>query len=134
LPLSSDLANCECLSAVDVQSLVRASGSFHRLTADVLAGTVARLVNAERQAVLVRANDPHRLMREGYRVDSAVEQAFSNGLFEISEIAFDDAHRHALVSYSHWCGLLCGSGGVLLFDRVDGVWKKSERICGGWVS
>ncbi len=23
--------------------------------------------------------------------------------------------------------------GVWMFEKVDGVWKKSERVCGGWI-
>jgi hypothetical protein len=52
----------------------------------------------------------------------------------MSEIAFDKEQGRALVSYSFVCGSLCGSGGVWLFEKVDGVWKKSERVCGGWIS
>lgn len=73
-------------------------------------------------------------MRKGVSVDAAVNNAFKNGLFELSEIAFDKAHRRAIVSYSFVCGSLCGNGGVWLFEKVDGVWKKSENVCGGWIS
>jgi len=73
-------------------------------------------------------------LREGKSVETAVHVAFSTGLFSSSEIAFDKEQRRALVGYSFVCGSLCGSGGVWLFEKVDGVWRKSEHVCGGWVS
>jgi hypothetical protein len=52
----------------------------------------------------------------------------------MSEIAFDKDHRFGVVSYSFWCGSLCGNGSTLVFEKVDGVWKNANRPCGGWVS
>ena len=92
------------------------------------------LVDADKQAVIVHSNDPNNSIREGKSVEIAVNVAFSTGLFSMTEIAFDKEQRRALVSYSFVCGSLCGSRGVWLFERVDGVWKKSERACGGWIS
>ncbi len=133
-PLDRDISNCDCLKGMDVQTLAKATRSFHLLTPDVLTQR-EHLVDAERQAAVIERNDPMNAIRSGSSVDSAVEQGFASGLFELSEIAFDKEHRRAIVSYSFVCGSLCGSGGVWLFEKVDGVWKKSERKCGGgWVS
>jgi len=55
-------------------------------------------------------------------------------LFSVSEIAFDQQHNHAAVSYSFWCGSLCGNGATVIFEKIDGQWKKTNRNCGGWVS
>ena len=133
MPLDRDISDCDCLKGMDVQSLAKATRSFHVLTRDVLTNG-ARLVDAEFQSAIVVRNDPMNSIRNGSSVDSAVEQGFSNGLFELSEIAFDKERRRAIVSYSFVCGSLCGSGGTWLFEKVDGIWKKSERMCGGWVS
>ena len=116
-----------------------ASVTVPRMTPNVDCATMAagkniRLVDADKQAVIVRSNDPNNPIREGKSVETAVNVAFSTGLFSMSEIAFDKEQRRALVSYSFGCGSLCGSGGVWLFEKVDGVWKKSERVCGGWIS
>jgi hypothetical protein len=91
-------------------------------------------VDADKQAVIVQSNDPSNSIREGKSVETAVNGAFSTGLFSMSKIAFDKEQRRALVSYSFVCGSLCGNGGVWLFEKVDGVWKKSERVCGAWIS
>ncbi len=133
-PIDRDLADCGCLKGMERQSIANAAHSFRVLTKDVLAGKNIMLVDADKQAVIVHSNDPNNSMREGKSVETAVNMAFSTGLFSVSEIAFDREHRRALVSYSFVCGSLCGSGGVWLFEKVDSAWKKSERVCGGWVS
>jgi hypothetical protein len=119
---------------MELQSIANAARSFRVLTGDVLGGKNIRLVDADKQAVTVQNNDPSNSLRERKSVETAVNRVFSTGLFSVSEIAFDKDHRRALVSYSFVCGSLCGSGGVWLFEKVEGAWKKSERVCGGWVS
>ncbi len=114
--------------------MANAAHSFHTLTRDVLGGKNIRLVDANKQAVIVQSNDPSKPIRESEPIETAVNGAFLTGLFSMSEIAFDKEHRRALVSYSFVCGSLCGSGGVWMFEKIDGLWKKSERVCGGWVS
>jgi hypothetical protein len=133
-PIDRDLPDCGCLKGKELQSIANAAHSFHILTRDVLAEKNIRLVDADNQAVIVQSNDPTKSIREGKSVETAVNGAFSTGLFSMSEIAFDKEQRRALVSYSFVCGSLCGSGGVWIFEKVDGVWKKSERVCGGWIS
>jgi hypothetical protein len=133
-PIDRDISDCGCLKGIEPQTIVSAAHSFRILTGDVLAGKNIRLVEAEKQAVIVHSNDPNNSIREGKSVETAVNVAFSTGLFSMSEIAFDKEQGRALVSYSFVCGSLCGSGGVWLFEKVDGVWKKSERVCGGWIS
>ena len=132
--IDRDLPDCGCLKGIEPQNIANAAHSFHVLTGDVLGGKNIRVVGANKQAVIVQRNDPSNSIREGKSLETAVNRAFSSGLFSMSEIAFDKEHRRALVSYSFGCGLLCGSGGVWLFEKVDGVWKKSDRDCGGWVS
>ena len=133
-PIDRNISDCGCLKGIEPQTILSAAHSFRVLTKDVLAGKNIMLVDADKQAVIVHSNDPNNSMREGKSVETAVNVAFSTGLFSMSEIAFDKEQRSALVSYSFVCGSLCGSGGVWLFEKVDGVWKKSERVCGGWIS
>jgi len=119
---------------MEVQSLVSASHSFHTLTRDVFPERNIRLVNANKQVTTIQNNDPNNWIGRGKSVESAVNDAFATGLFSMSEIAFDREHRRALVSHRFVCGSLCGSGGAWLFEKVDGVWKKTDRTCGGWIS
>ncbi len=133
-PIDRDLSDCGCLKGIEPPNIARAAHTFHILTGDVLGGKNIRLVDADKQTVIVQSNDPSNSISEGESVETTVTSAFSAGLFSVSEIAFDKEHRRALVSYAFVCGSLCGSGGVWLFERVDGVWRKSEHVCGGWVS
>jgi hypothetical protein len=131
---SSRLSECECLTGIEVQSIVSAAHTFRTLTQDVLPAKNMRLVHASTQGAVVESNDPGSSIKKGKPVKGVVGNAFATGLFSLSEIAFDNQHRRALVSYSFVCGSLCGNGGTLLFEKVDGGWKRSDRICGGWIS
>jgi len=131
---SSGFHNGECLRGIQLENLPTISHSFHQLPPDILPGKNMQLVDAKRHAKIVHKNDPDRTMRNGKSVESAVESAFATGLFSLSEIAFDNGHRHAAVSYRFWCGSLCGQGATLVFEKVGDEWKKTDRNCGGWIS
>jgi hypothetical protein len=92
-----------------------------------------RLVDPELQAREVRKNDPGNAIREGKSVDDAVGNGFTHGLFTLGEIQFDQSRTHALVSFSFWCGSLCGHGTTTLMEKKDGVWMRKKQ-CGGWQS
>ena len=93
-----------------------------------------RLVDPSKQESVVGRNDPSTTMRQGKSVDDAVDNAFANGLFSVSEIAFDKERRRALVSYTFHCGMLCGGGAIWVVEKVNGRWKKFDRECGSWIS
>jgi hypothetical protein len=82
----------------------------------------------------VRSNDPDKTMRKGKSVESAVASAFATGLFSMSEVGFDKERRHAVVSFSFWCGSLCGNGSTLVFEKIGQEWRITDRNCGGWIS
>jgi hypothetical protein len=138
-PLSPDsptsgLSRNEYLHSIRLENLSAASHSFHELTPDDLPGTNARLVGPKKHAKIARANDPDKTIREGKSVENAVKDAFATGLFSMSEIAFDKDRHYAVVSYSFWCGSLCGHGATVVFEKVNGEWRNANRNCGGWVS
>jgi hypothetical protein len=133
-PIGRDLSDCDCLKGIELQSIANAAHSFHILTRDVLGGKNIRLINPDKRAIIIQSNDPSSSIRDSESVETAVNRAFEAGLFSMSEISFDNEHRRALVSYKFVCGSLCGSGGVWVFEKVDDVWKKSERVCGEWIS
>jgi hypothetical protein len=124
----------ECLNGVTLENLASASSSYHELPADVLPAKGMRLVDPKKQARIVHSNDPSDTIRKGEPVKSAVEAAFSTGLFSMSEIAFDKQHHFAAVRYSFWCGSLCGHGRTLVFENVNGKWQNANRNCGNWIS
>jgi hypothetical protein len=114
----------------------------HSIDALVVAGLQVRLADPDAQEKEIKANDPQNLIHsaidEGRRVtdkqiDDSVTKAFNSALFTLSEIIFDQRHVNAVVSYSFFCGSLCGNGNTLALRKVGKVWKVRKH-CGGWVS
>ncbi len=128
------LADRECLKGIQLENLAGLAHSFHDLTSAVLPAKNIKLVDPKQQSKIVRDNDPDKSIRDGKSVHSAVEGAFATALFSMSEIGFDKERSHAVVSYHFWCGSLCGNGATLVFQKVNGEWKKTSRNCGGWIS
>ena len=122
-----------CPKGIQLDNLSTVVHTYHDLTPGVLTRNT-RLVNPSRQAILIRKNDPQNVVGTGESIEVAVKRAYDTALFSLSEIAFDKDHRYAAVTYSFWCGSLCGDGSTLVFEKVGNVWKKTDRRCGGWVS
>src|SRR5579864_5263792 len=74
-PIDRDISDCGCLKVIEPQTIVSAAQSFRILTGDVLAGKNIRLVDADKQAVVVHRNDPNNFIREGKSVETAVNVA-----------------------------------------------------------
>ncbi len=139
VPLNPDspingLSKDGCLQGIQLENLDAASHSFHELPPEVLAGTSGKLVDPKKHAKIAHANDPDKTMREGKPVEDAVRGAFAAGLFSLTEIAFDKDRRYAVVSYSFWCGSLCGQGKTVVFEKANGIWQNANRICADWIS
>jgi hypothetical protein len=134
VPFVADTSTSGCLKGITLDDLLAASHSFNQLTEEVVSRINAKLVNPKKHSKIARANDPSRTIREGKPVEDAVRDAFVTGLFSMSEIAFDKEHRYAVVSYSFWCGRLCGQGATVVVERINGVWREANRDCGNWIS
>lgn len=91
------------------------------------------LVDPEQQRREVHENDPGKTVGEGKSIEDAVRNGFAHGLVTLSEIRFDKGHNHAIVSYGFFCGSLCGNGGTVVLEKIDGVWQRKSR-CGEWIS
>jgi hypothetical protein len=131
---TSGLSRDGCLQGIQLENLYAASHSFHELPPEVLNGTKAELVDPKKHSKIARANDPERTTRQGKSVEDAVRGAFATGLFSMTEIVFDKDRHYAVVSYSFWCGSLCGHGKTLVFEKTNVLWRNANRSCGGWIS
>jgi hypothetical protein len=123
-----------CGKGLDLEPL--APGVSHRFrTLDLphLGTATIALADPLRQAKDVDANDPEKSIVKGMQIEDAVENGYAHGMVTLSEIRFDKAHRHAVVSYGFRCGALCGNGGAAQLEKVDGVWKR-KSLCSDWVS
>jgi hypothetical protein len=78
--------------------------------------------------------DPGDAIRNGSSVEAAVRAGFAAGILRVSEIVFDSTHQLAAISYSFYCGSLCGNGGTIIYELQDGKWSESKRTCARWVS
>ena len=131
---SNHSAQNPCLKETRLQNLADARSTIHTLDPEMTEGTKLQLSDPKRQLATIQSTNPSRSMRKGKPLDDAVRDAFATGLLTVSEIAFDENHLHAFMSYGFYCGSLCGHGGNLLFEKVGGKWRISNAFCGGWVS
>jgi hypothetical protein len=91
------------------------------------------LVDPDRQRKDVAENDPERTIGKGRSIEDAVRNGFAHGLVTLSEIRFDKGHKQAIVSYSFFCGSLCGNGGIVVLEKTETGWRRKSR-CQDWIS
>jgi hypothetical protein len=112
----------------------------HHLDPVVTLNLRVDLVDPGRLEEKIKNGDPAILMKRVIEdrenvpqkeIDDATERAVQNGLFTLSEVAFNKQHNRALVSYDFVCGELCGHGSVLLLRKVGGNWKV-HKTCQEW--
>jgi hypothetical protein len=133
-PTSGAFDARDCGKELELEPVM--SGVVHRFhPADLaeLGSDNIGLVDPERQSKEVAENDPGKTIGEGRSIEDAVRNGFAHGLVTVSEIRFDKQHKHAIVSYSFFCGSLCGNGGTVILEKVDGVWRRESR-CSNWIS
>jgi hypothetical protein len=136
-PAGSDLGDADCLRKAGLEIASKSARVAHLLDPTVALSPKMVLVDPERQRATVDKNDPGNVIRKGEttedQVGKAVDEAFRTGLFTFSEIVFDKEHRHAGLSYSFVCGMLCGHGNTVILEKIKDKWKISKR-CAGWIS
>jgi hypothetical protein len=133
LNLSNQDAN-DCLSGTKLENLAETNSTVHMIGPEAIDSKKYRLVDADQQAAQVRKNDPSRTMGEGRSVKDAVNAAFASGLLEISEIAFDKVHHHAVMRFRFVCGGLCGHGATVVLEKIGDKWQPTKKSCDEWIS
>ena len=119
-----------CLERIKFNNLAEASQTIHAFEPTISVGRAIRLVDERKHKI----KDPGKAIKNGESVASAVGAGFQSGLLRVSEIVFDEAHHFAALRFSFYCGSTCGWGGTLVFEKVDGMWKASNRSCPSWQS
>jgi hypothetical protein len=131
-----------CADEISAKLDPQAMEVVHRIDPSVVAGLNVKLTDPDAQQKEINANDPQNLIHgaidNGQKVttkqlDDSLTKAFNSALFTLSEIVFDEKHVHAVISYSFYCGSLCGNGNTLALRKVGKEWKVSKH-CGGGVS
>jgi hypothetical protein len=108
----------------------------HRIRSEQLpsiAATGFRLVDPDQHARVVRENDPQRHIHNEKDIGNAVDNGFAHGLFTLGEIQFDKPHTFAAVSFSFWCGSLCGHSQTWVMKKSNGNWERI-KVCAAWIS
>lgn len=125
-----------CLKGLRLDNKRQAETSFHLFDPTTVLPENVTLVDPEQQTALVRQNDPDRHMEERHSDDGdrVIRKAFASGLLTLSEVAFDKAHRYAVMSFSFYCGSFCAHGANLVFEKAEGKWVRSQRGCRRWVA
>jgi hypothetical protein len=124
-PESNDLKSClkEFDSPVSPQKL-------HRFTAEFSDFQNIHLIDPNTHKI----SDPEIAIKRGESIDQAVKAGVEAGVLTLSEVIFDSTHHFAAFSYSFRCGVLCGSGGTVVYEFNNGKWIKSKRFCSLWMS
>jgi hypothetical protein len=125
----------DCAKGLDLEPA--APNLVHRFRAQDLpqlgSDITYTLVDPDRGEKEAQDNDPEKTIGKGRSIEDAVRIGFAHGLATLSEIRFDRQHQFAIVSYSFFCGSLCGNGGTVVMERKDGTWRRKSR-CHDWIS
>jgi hypothetical protein len=82
---------------------------------------IERILAANHTLVPAEKRGPHA------RPDGYVETKF-----RLSEIAFDASGTHAAFTWSASCNCKGGEGRTVLYEKIDGHWRQSSKLCDGW--
>jgi hypothetical protein len=130
-PLNLDADNQgPCLEGIQLNNSAEASRTIHVFDASISGGRPINLVDERKH----KFKDPGKAIKNGESVDSAVKAGFRAGVLRVSEIVFDEPHRFEVLKFAFYCGSLCSRGGTMVFEKVDGKWKQSNRACSMWIS
>lgn len=106
------------------------STEVHKFANEFSSDNRIRLVDPSKY----KTADVHDFMHKGGDLDGAVTSAINAGLLSLSEVSIDHKHHRAALNFSFHCGMLCGSGGTIVFEWHQSHWSRSKRSCGYWQS
>ena len=92
----------------------------------------SKLVEHKQIIILSKANE-QAIFKEGGWDKFRDKFHGSQGIMTFSRIGYSKERKQALLSYSNYCGRLCGGGGLAYFRNIEGKWKL-EVIFPVWVS
>jgi hypothetical protein len=129
LDLANDLKeNKECFSGITFDNLKGTRKETHKLDTAFESGRDLRLVDEAQQTAIREA------ITHGMSTTNIGQLTLQANLLQVSEMAFDKDDRFAAIRYTFSCGVVCGKGGVVVFERIGGAWRDAQRPCVGWIS
>jgi hypothetical protein len=117
---SAPLFGKECVR--DLNLVRPVAKVVHRLDSRIATSPTISLIDGELKKKRIREEEAQDIARSS-----------DNGILTLSEIVFDRNHRYAVVSYSYYCGTLCGQGSTLILKKSGEEWKTTGG-CGSWIS
>lgn len=142
LEMSGPFSNKDCAKSLELEPEPKSGPVVHAFDSAVDLGVKIVLVDPEAQVKTVKENDPENAIHDSVKsgkplsedkLGDAVKKAFDTALFTFSEIVFDKEHKHAIVSYSFYCGGLCGHGATVVLEKNDKAWNV-KTYCSNWIS
>jgi heterodisulfide reductase subunit C len=141
---TNDLHDSECGKSLNVEQ-VRSTYQYHFLADDLaqLGAEKIILVDADEYEKIISKYKSQKTLGKNRvkiaarddRIGKIVEEAIDHGLFSLSEVHFDKEMKHAVVEYGFACAynVWCGSGEVLLMEKINGAWQL-KTSCIEWVT
>ena len=123
----------DCLGNIVLEKPGPFRSTGRSLDPAVIAGRDAVLVDPEWRPSAATAEAARGSSGIALPGEDTIPGAYLNGVLRLSEVAFDRAHRYAVLQYSFICGGLCGQGATYVFLKVDGRWGRA-RNCGMWIA
>jgi len=126
-PLSLSEYMADCLKDLHLQNLTGAHQTIHVIGPEVAKQSKVTLVDPRHHKI----SDPQKAIEHGTNVGEAVANGFEAGIWNVSEIAFDSGHQHAIFRYIFYCGSLCGHGGTAVYEKTSNGWTEqtSGKVC-----
>jgi hypothetical protein len=98
------------------------SGGVYIIDASLVVGRNIAIVDPQQQVALKESADRSK-------TQAPDSKASLDGFLVLSEIAFDKAHRFALLKYNFICGTHCSTSQTYLMAKTDNQWHVSGRPC-----
>lgn len=120
-----------CVDGIVLQDQSSARRILHRFSADILNGRDLQLVDPIEQARILEQKEAeaksHGEKSKEELVKITERIASDYGFLALSEIAFDQTKKFAVLKYLYFCGSRCKHGGTLVMEKVGSSWTANTR-------
>jgi hypothetical protein len=130
----SELGDSNCKAGLDLEPT--SEGGDRRFQYEELAQLGSSRIQLLEPDALEKATEgkdtPESIRGGTPSWSDALQKAFGGAVLTLSEIRFDKAHTHAIVSYNYSCPGECSNGATALIEKRNGDWRRL-MVCAGWV-
>ncbi len=127
LDLSGIGKDAACLRGLRLQEAEESSKAVHSLGPEVLRGHSIRLIDEQGESAILKQWDAEVAAHGVNSMMDASGMIKDPGVLALSEIAFDESHRFAILKYVFLCGSHCNSGATLVLEKVGSRWNRNDQ-------